>query len=182
MTHCTTASAATRSRKSLNARPHPPPHPIRSRNADREENTPMAVLDGIALPPRWRITSRLLAGWPVNEDHLLELWPYGRTDDGRIRWLYRLSHRNRTIFSATDISSPVGTMPATDALIITARTVLSFLTLRSGDTDAEYFDHYTRAQLEWRDGYAEELALYTLDDTCGYCGGHHPSPGCGSVR
>ncbi|NJP91615.1 hypothetical protein HCN51_19485 [Nonomuraea sp. FMUSA5-5] len=155
---------------------------IQSRNTDREENTPMAVLDGIALPPRWRITSRLLAGWPIDDDHLLELWPHGRTEDGRIRWLYRLSRGNQTIFSATDISSPTGTKLSTDTLISTARTVLSFLTLREGDTDAEFFDHYTRTQRKWRESYAEELSLYALYGVCGYCGEEHPSPGCGSVR
>ncbi|MGP4104171.1 hypothetical protein [Nonomuraea sp. KM90] len=140
----------------------------------------MAVLDGITLPQRWRITPRLLAGWPIDTDHLLELWPHGRGNDGRTRWLYRLSRRNRTIFSATDISSPVGTTLSTDTLITTARTVLSFLTLSLGGTDAEYFDAYTRTQLNWRDQFAEELSVYALEDVCGYCGGEHASPGCGT--
>ncbi|MFC5829534.1 hypothetical protein [Nonomuraea insulae] len=140
----------------------------------------MTVLDGVALPRRWRITSRLTPGWPIDEDHLLEVWPHGRTQDGRIRWLYRLSRHNRTIFSAADISSPIGTTLSTDTLIITARTVLSFLTLRPGDTDAEYFDDYSRAQLAWRDGFAEELSVYALEEICGYCGGEHVSPGCGT--
>jgi hypothetical protein len=139
----------------------------------------MAVLDGITLPPRWRITSRLLAGWPIDMEHLLELWPHGRTGDGRIRWLYRLSLGNRTIFSDTDISSPVGALLSTSTLISSATTVLSYLTLRPGDTDAEYFDTYTRAQIIWRDRFAEELSLYALEDLCGYCGGDHASPGCG---
>lgn len=139
----------------------------------------MAVLDGIALPPRWRITSRLLAGWPIDEAHLLELWPNGRTAEGRIRWLYRLSRRNRTIFFATDISSPTGTVLSTNTLISSATTVLGYLTLRPGDTDADYFDTCTPAQIAWRDSYAEELALYALEDVCGYCGGDHASPGCG---
>jgi hypothetical protein len=139
----------------------------------------MAVLDGITLPPRWRITSRLLAGWPIDAEHLLELWSHGRTADGRIRWLYRLSRRNRTIFSATDISSPLGTVLTADALIACARTVLTFLTLCPGDTDAEYFDGYTRAQITWRDRFAEELSVYAREDRCGYCGGEHASPGCG---
>jgi hypothetical protein len=139
----------------------------------------MAVLDGITLPPRWRITSRLLAGWPIDAEHLLEVWPHSRTGEGRLRWLYRLSRRNRTIFTAIDISSPTGVVLSTDALISSATMVLSYLTLRPGDTDAEYFDTYTRAQLAWRDRFAEELALYALEDTCGYCGGDHASPGCG---
>ncbi len=140
----------------------------------------MAVLDGISLPPRWRITSRLLAGWPIDDDHLLEVWPHGRDEDGRIRWLYRLSRGDRTIFSATDITSPARAGLSTGTLIIAARTVLSFLTLCPGDTDAEFFDGYTRTQLDWRDQHAEELSLYAQEDSCGYCGGPHPSPGCGT--
>ncbi|MDX3106889.1 hypothetical protein [Nonomuraea angiospora] len=139
----------------------------------------MAVLDGITLPARWQITSRLLAGWPIDAGHLLELWPHGRTTDGRTRWLYRLSHHNTTIFTATDISSPVGVVLSASTLINSATTVLGFLTLRPGDTDADYFDAYTPEQLTWRDSYAEELSLYTMEDLCGYCGADHPSPGCG---
>lgn len=138
----------------------------------------MIVLDGIALPYRWMITSRLLAGWQIDDQHLLEIWRHGRTEDGRIRWHYRLSRRGRTIFSGTDISSPVGATLSAETLVSAARTVLSFLTLSSGDTDMEYFDNYTKAQLRWRDRYAEDLGLYALDGMCGYCGHDHPSPGC----
>ncbi len=44
------------------------------------------------------------------------------------------------------------------------RGILGFLTLRPGDTDREYFDAYTPAQLEWaKHGDAEELSLWTLE-------------------
>ncbi|MBT2233220.1 hypothetical protein [Nonomuraea sp. NEAU-A123] len=138
----------------------------------------MAVLDGISLPPRWRITSRLFAGWPIDHQHLLELWPHGRTSDGRIRWFYRLSRYRRTVFSATDISSSVGATVCPETLINAAQTVLAFLTLGPNDTDAEFFANYTPAQLEWRDQYAEELSIYAMDGLCGYCGSDHASSGC----
>ena len=138
----------------------------------------MAVLDGVTLPPRWRITSRLLAGWPIDEQHLLELWPHGRTFDGRIRWFYRLSRYRRTVFSETDFNSPVGATLCTETLISAGRTVLAFLTLGPNDTDAEFFQHYTQTQVEWRDRYAEELSVYAMDGLCGYCGGDHVSSGC----
>ncbi|GAA3624689.1 hypothetical protein GCM10022419_132850 [Nonomuraea rosea] len=121
----------------------------------------------------------MLAGWPIDEGHLLELWPHSRTAEGRLRWLYRLTRCNRTVFSATDITSPVGTVVSTSALISSATTALRFLTLRPGDTDAGYFDAYTRTQITWRDRFAEELSLYAQEDACGYCGRQHSSPGCG---
>ncbi|MFE3452476.1 hypothetical protein ACFXJ8_26495 [Nonomuraea sp. NPDC059194] len=138
----------------------------------------MPTLDGLKLPQGWRISSRLLAAWPIDHDHQLELWPAGRTEDGRIRWHYRLSRKNRTIFAASDITSGVGAVLTAAELISAARTVLSYLTLRPGDTDREYFDVYTRTQLDWRDEFAEDLSLYAMDDLCGYCGGDHPSPAC----
>ncbi|MEV7012697.1 hypothetical protein [Streptosporangium sp. NPDC051022] len=138
----------------------------------------MPVLDGVILPSRWRISSRLLAAWPIDEDHLLEIWPAGYRD-GRIQWYYRLSRKRRTIFAASDIRSAAGTVLSTQELVNAARSVLAFLTLRPGDVEAEYFDAYTATQLTWRDRYAEELAAFAMEDTCGYCGStDHPSPGC----
>jgi hypothetical protein len=43
--------------------------------------------------------------------------------------------------------------------------LLGFLTLRKGDTDEEYFDNYTPAQLEFSQSFdCENLQLYTLDE------------------
>jgi hypothetical protein len=39
-------------------------------------------------------------------------------------------------------------------------TLMGFLTLRPGDTDAEYFANYTPTQLEFCEQYAESLACY----------------------
>lgn len=41
----------------------------------------------------------------------------------------------------------------------TVRALLSFLTLRPGDTDESYFAGYTPHQLAWADTYAEALAM-----------------------
>jgi hypothetical protein len=38
----------------------------------------------------------------------------------------------------------------------TVKALLSFLTLRPGDTDAEYFDSYTDAQQEWLESHEPE--------------------------
>lgn len=141
----------------------------------------MPILDGLVLPRGWRISPRLLAAWPIDSEHSLELWPTARADDGRLRWHYRLSRKSRTVFAVSDISSAVGAVLTAEELIRTARTVLAYLTLRPGDTDAEYFDAYTRAQLAWRDRFAEALSIYAMEDLCGYCGGDHLSPGCPSI-
>lgn len=45
-----------------------------------------------------------------------------------------------------------------------AHSALTFLTLRPGDVEAEYFDRYSDIQCEWRDMYAEELSLALYDD------------------
>ncbi|GLW26486.1 hypothetical protein Mame01_65280 [Microbispora amethystogenes] len=138
----------------------------------------MAMTHALTLPPGWIISSRLVPAWQIDADHLLEVEAAGRTDEGRIRWRYRLSRRRRTIFSGSDICSGVGAILVPSELSSAARTVLHYLTLRPGDTDADYFDSYTRAQLEWRDRYAEELSIYAMDEWCGYCGGDHASPDC----
>ncbi len=140
----------------------------------------MAMTHALTLPPGWIISSRLVPAWQIDADHLLEVEAAGRTDEGRIRWRYRLSRRRRTIFAGSDICSGVGAVLTPGELISAARTVLHYLTLRPGDTDADYFDFYTRVQLEWRDRYAEELSIYAMDEWCGYCGGDHASPGCPS--
>ncbi|GII52831.1 hypothetical protein Pth03_12200 [Planotetraspora thailandica] len=140
----------------------------------------MAMTHALTLPPGWIINSRLVPGWQIDADHLLEIDAADRTDEGRIRWRYRLSRRRRTIFAASDVCSGVGAVLSGEELISAARTVLRYLTLQPGDTDAEYFDAYTRTQRDWRDRYAEDLSIYAMDGWCGYCGGDHLSPGCPS--
>ncbi|MFD1935113.1 hypothetical protein ACFSKW_26925 [Nonomuraea mangrovi] len=133
----------------------------------------------LILPTGWIISPRLMPAWPIDADHVLELVPAERTSDGRIRWRYRLTRKRRVIFSASDIYSSVGAMLSTAELVNAARTVLAFLTLDAGDTDADYFTDYTKAQLAWRDTHAEGLSLFAMDGLCGYCGSEeHPSPGC----
>lgn len=41
--------------------------------------------------------------------------------------------------------------------------LLHFLALRPGDTDRDYFDSYTPAQLEWCDAHGEELAMLAME-------------------
>jgi len=91
--------------------------------------------------------------------HTLTLLQAGRDADGWQRWRYRLTAGTETVFTGDDLWSPVGDCFADSA----ARSALGFLTLRPGDTDADYFDDYTPAQEAWRDAHAEDLSmvLYT---------------------
>lgn len=41
--------------------------------------------------------------------------------------------------------------------------VLNWLTLRPGDTDSEFFDDYTKRQLDFANEHAETLGLYGLE-------------------
>jgi hypothetical protein len=71
----------------------------------------------------------------------------------------------RRVF-ASHLRGAVGRQEDADRM---AATALTSFTLRSGDTDAEYFDYYTDAQLAWRDTHAESVAIlaYTSEDDNG---------------
>ena len=82
-----------------------------------------------------------------------------RADYGKSVLGYRLTMRESgktsTVFAGEDYSPGAGTCVDSDACV---RGLLSFLTCRPGDTDAEYFASYTPAQLDYCDKYAEELS------------------------
>ena len=59
---------------------------------------------------------------------------------------YTLKDKGTLIFEGDDFSS--SPMHAIDSLE-TVTSLLGFLTLRPGDTDREYFDKYTPAQMAW---------------------------------
>lgn len=63
------------------------------------------------------------------------------------------------IFTGEDIGTGAGDAIDSDDAI---RGVLTFLSLRPGDTDAEYFSDYTAEQLDWAQCHAEALAMYAL--------------------
>lgn len=122
------------------------------------------------------ITSpRLILVWRIDADHLLEIGGEGRTDDGRIRYAYRLSRHEQTIFEGHDFCSGSGAAPVAATLSHAAGCLLGFLTMRPGDVESDYFDEYTPQQCQWRDAFAEGLSTYAQDRCCGYCGGDHDS-------
>lgn len=77
-------------------------------------------------------------------------YAFGRTDEGE------------PLFAGEDFA---GSPMHADDSDETLRSLLGFLTLRQGDTDADYFDDYTPRQLEFRDGPdIEELGLWAMDE------------------
>jgi hypothetical protein len=67
---------------------------------------------------------------------------------------YEFYDKKALIFKGEDFCcSP---LHAVDSLNVVA-SILTFLSLCPGDTDAEYFEDYTQQQIEWRDQNAEML-------------------------
>ena len=74
--------------------------------------------------------------------HALRTWDTGRTARGRTCIGYQLTDADgRVIFTGDDFR------PSPCHADATLRALLGFLTLRPGDTDADYFADYTPAQL-----------------------------------
>lgn len=65
------------------------------------------------------------------------------------------------LFEGADFAT--SPMHATDSLE-SMRALWDFLTLRPGDTDADYFEDYTPEQMEFAEGEAEGLSLYGMED------------------
>jgi len=87
-----------------------------------------------------------------------------RGHDGKWCLAYRLSldigNEENIIFAGADFRcSPLDAVDS-DA---TVAGLLTFLALRPGDTDREYFEDYTPAQLDFADHYGEELSLFALE-------------------
>lgn len=108
---------------------------------------------------------------------ILATWSTDRTDSrGQTTIGYELVQVGRfgprTIFTGEDFNG--NPMHADDSRE-TALTLLGFLTLRPGDTDASYFAHYTPEQEAFADEHAELLAaIYgDLDWLC-----EDQDPGC----
>lgn len=93
-------------------------------------------------------------------DVSLSLYDLGTRDPqtGHHRMGYRFWHGTEMVFTGDDYAVPAHHAVDSDDAV---RGLLGFLSLRPGDTDAEYFDSYTRRQRQWADQHGEELALYT---------------------
>lgn len=78
------------------------------------------------------------------------------------RWLPGRWRPGAVIFEGEDYGcSPCHAIDSDEAV----RGILSFLTLRPGDTDREYFEGYTPAQLEYCDEHAESLSMFADEES-----------------
>lgn len=72
---------------------------------------------------------------------------------------YSLSSKGNIIFEGSDFRpSPLHSCDGDEAV----KGLMAFLTLRKGDTDADYFDRYTAEQLEFSEQHAESLQCCVL--------------------
>lgn len=102
----------------------------------------------------------------LESGHTLRTWDTGRTRGTGMMTRTRIGYELRdpsgaVLFSGDDFGpSP---MHADDS-DVTLRGLLGFLTLRPGDTDAEYFADYTPAQLAFATSDAAQLLAFIYSD------------------
>lgn len=97
----------------------------------------------------------------------LRTWDaYSRCNTGQRKIGYEFkSSAGEVIFRGEDIG-----VASSDAIDSDAATwgAVGWFTLKPGDTDSEFFDDYTPAQLEWcESSEAEELSLFVYDHESG---------------
>jgi len=88
-----------------------------------------------------------------------KMFPTGQSKIGYA--LYRNPRCRKPLFAGEDIGvSPMHTIDGDMSLA----GVLSFLTVKPNTTDADYFEGYTKAQLDWCGGdVAEEIKMLVSD-------------------
>lgn len=91
----------------------------------------------------------------------LDLFETNRSDwRGQPFVRYKFRHKGKLIFKGEDFSgSPMHSIDG-DASVCA---ILWFLSMRPGDTDREYFDHYTARQLAWCIAYGEKLSCLVIE-------------------
>lgn len=76
---------------------------------------------------------------------------------GKFVLAYQFFHGDRLVFEGEDFyCSPLHAIDS-DA---TVGGLLTFLSIRPGDTDSEYFENYSKEQLEWANEWGETLGIY----------------------
>lgn len=109
---------------------------------------------------RRKATADQLTVWR-RDGYELRMYDGGTDDDGREVVSYVLHDHQwgygRDLFRGRNYRpSPLYAVDSPESIA----GLLSFLSLREGDTDSEYFDAYTDRQIGWRDSHrCEELQL-----------------------
>ncbi|HXJ62000.1 MAG TPA: hypothetical protein VNU68_35630 [Verrucomicrobiae bacterium] len=87
----------------------------------------------------------------------LDLFDTGRSDwRGQSLLAYSFRDGSKVIFEGSDFA---GSPLHADDSTATIAALLSFLSLRPGDTDRDYFERYSPEQLDWARANGEELSL-----------------------
>ena len=93
----------------------------------------------------------------------LAMFDTGRRDSRgctRIAYTLHMTGRRGPLFNGSDFcASPLHADDSDSAVA----GLIGFLTLRPGDTDSEYFDSYTQAQLDYCSEHAESLSCACRD-------------------
>lgn len=86
-------------------------------------------------------------------------------ESGRVYFEYQFKAPNgQVLFEGNDFSVPVRNLVWSYNRAQCSNDLMSFLTLRPGDTDDEYFEHYTPEQLAFANSFdCECLQGYTID-------------------
>jgi hypothetical protein len=98
------------------------------------------------------------------DGYRLMLWDtFDRDDGGRHALGYVMWDRDgNVLFDGKDYSVGCFTCIDSDEAV---RGLIGFLTLRPGDTDDEYFEKYTRRQMEWAKAEAGYVSMWAEDDS-----------------
>jgi hypothetical protein len=98
----------------------------------------------------------------------LRMWDTNTTNEGRSTLAYVFQDRDgKVLFGGADYGCAPGDAIDSDGAV---RNLIGFLTCKPGDTDDEYFEHYTERQMEFAETDAEELSLWAMepDDSDSY--------------
>jgi hypothetical protein len=97
----------------------------------------------------------------VNTDFRLLLWDTNRTAfGGKSRLAYQFFHKGVLIFQGADYGcSPQHAVDSDECLA----GLLSFLALRPGDVEREYFKDYSVQQMAFAQSYGEELGYIAME-------------------
>lgn len=91
----------------------------------------------------------------------LDLFDTGEVDDrGASRLAYMFYCEGKLIFQGEDYHcSPLASVDGDRSV----SGLLTFLSLKPGDTDREYFQDYTEEQMDFAREHGEELSLYAME-------------------
>ena len=91
----------------------------------------------------------------------LTMWDTGRvTADHRTVVGYELKMSGKVLFSGEDFYPSLSESIDGDAAVAS---LMTFLTLRPGDTDSDYFANYTADQMSYAETHAESLSCEVLN-------------------